>query len=153
MIWKDNWTVKKALITIAAVLIVSCGIVYTSALSADVTVTWSYDFGPEPACSPQRTNTCIDHFEVQDITDQQKMVPIKTVMAPEAASGKVDHISTTFTYGPPFGQRTISVIAVGRDPKGNRVNSNPFAARATVSIRPNAKVALSFTKPNGQQEK
>ena len=148
---KENWTLKKALVVIVAVLILSCGIVYTSALSANVTVSWSYDFGPEPACSQQRTNTCIDHFEIQDITDQQKMVAIKTVTIPQPASGKVDHISTTFTYGPPFGQRTISVIAVGRDPKGNRVNSNPFAARATISIRPSAKVAVSFTKSKARQ--
>ena len=97
-----------------------------------------------PACSPQVNTSCIDHFEVQDITNQHDMSLIKVVPNPDPAVGKVDRISASFKYGPPFGQRMISVIAIGRDAKGNRVTSNPFAARQSIAIWPLAKASLIF---------
>jgi hypothetical protein len=69
---------------------------------------------------------------------------IQKVSNPSIVLGKVDHITTSFKYGPPFGQRTISVIAVGKGPGGNRVTSNPFAARVTVTIRPGSTISLVF---------
>jgi len=108
-------------------------------LGASVRASWSYDYTPEPACSPSRSVNCIDHFEVLDITSQ-KVVSIATASNPAVANGKVDNISLTFKYGPPFGERTLSVVAVGRDREGNRVTSNPYAARGTASIRPKATV-------------
>jgi hypothetical protein len=106
-------------------------------LAATVNASWSYDYAPEPACSAMRSTSCIDHFEVLDITDKD-FVLITSVTNPSPAIGKVNNISTTFKYGPPFGERTISVVAVGKDPKGARVASNPYAARGAASIRPRA---------------
>jgi hypothetical protein len=134
----------RALLIAAAAILVSWGLLYTKVFAANVTATWSYDYGPEQACAAAQIISCIDHFEVQDITNQQSFVLIQKVPNPSAAVGKVDHISTSFKYGPPFGQRTISVIAVGKDPNGARVASNPFAARVTVMIRPGARAALVF---------
>jgi hypothetical protein len=134
----------RALLVAAALVLLSWGIFYIKVFAANVTATWSYDYSPEQACSAAQTISCIDHFEVQDITNQQNFVLIQKVPNPSAAVGKVDHISTSFKYGPPFGQRTISVIAVGKDPNGARVTSNPFAARVTVTVRPGAKIALVF---------
>ena len=125
-------------------ILLSWGIFHPNVLAANVTASWSYDYGPEPACSAPRTTNCIDHFEVEDITNQQRFVLIQEVPNPRTVTGKVDHISTSFKYGPPFGQRTISVIAVGKDPKGKPVTSNPFAARVTVTILPGAKTSLVF---------
>jgi hypothetical protein len=48
---------------------------------------------------------------------------------------KVDNISDEFSYGPPFGLRTIVVVAVARDENGTITTSNPFAARKDVEIR------------------
>src|SRR4029077_15368809 len=107
---------------------------------ANVRASWTYDYAPEPACSAARLTNCIDHFEVLDIT-KKDFVVITSVSNPNPATGKVDNISTTFKYGPPFGERTISVVAVGKDPKGDRVTSNPYAARGTASIRPHATVS------------
>lgn len=128
----------------AAAIAVSWGVFYGNILGATVTASWTYDYSPEPACSSLRATNCIDHFEIKDITDQRNMSLIKKVGNPEHPVGKVDHISATFKYGPPFGERTISVIAVGRDPGGNRIASNPFAARVTVRIRPGAQMSLLF---------
>jgi len=130
---------------IATVVLLLCwGILRTNVIAANVTASWTYDYGPEPACSASQSTNCIDHFEVLDITDQQSFSLIQKVPNPSRAIGKLDHISTSFKYGPPFGERTISVIAVGRNLKCERVTSNPFAARVTVMIRPGTKASLVF---------
>ena len=128
----------------AAATLLFWGVFHTNVLASNVSASWSYDYGPEPACSATQTTNCIDHFEIQDITNQQNFALIQKVPNPSTVLGKVDHITTSFKYGPPFGQRTISVIAVGKDPMGNRVTSNPFAARVTVAIRPGSTVSLVF---------
>ena len=131
------------LIAVSAILF-SWGILHTKVFASNVTASWSYDYGPDSACSSTQTINCIDHFEVEDITNQQSFVLIQKVPNPGTVIGRVDHVSTSFKYGPPFGQRVISVIAVGKDPKGERVTSNPFAARVTVTIRPGAKTSLVY---------
>jgi hypothetical protein len=132
----DQRNATIGLIVVAAALIIFWAVFFGKVLAAHVTVSWSYDYGPMPACSAARTINCIDHFEVSDITDQKKTVMIQSVGNAKAAVGKVDEISANFKYGPPFGNRTISVIAVARDPNGDRITSNPYAARLTVFIRP-----------------
>ena len=134
----------RGLLIATAAVIISWAFFHSKVFAAKVTATWSYDYTPEPACSATHSTSCIDHFEVQDITDQQNFAFIQSVPNPSTTIGKVDHISTFFFFGPPFGLRTISVIAVGKDPKGARVTSNPFAARVTVNIRPGAKTSLVF---------
>jgi len=106
---------------------------------------WSYDYRPEPACSASQSIACINHSKVEDITNQEDFVVIRQVPNPSPAVGKLDRISTSFKYGPPFSQRIISVIAVGKDAKGQRVTSNPFAARVTVTIRPTVKMSVMFS--------
>jgi len=123
---------------------ISWKVFHAHAMGAAVTAIWTYDYNPQPACSAQVNVSCIDHFEVQDITDQYHMSLIKEVANPDPAIGKVDRISASFKYGPPFGQRMISVIAVGHDAKGNRVTSNPFAARQPITVWPLAKASLIF---------
>lgn len=136
--------VRKSLLIIAVAATLLWAVVRTKVLAAKLTVRWSYDYAPEPVCSPSRTTNCIDHFEIGDLTDQRSFVLIEEVPNPSAVLGKVDDISVTFKYGPPFGQRTISVIAVGKDAKGDRITSNPFAARASVMIMPGSKSAAVF---------
>lgn len=135
---------KRKLFAVAAVLIISWGIFLGKVLAASVTASWSYDYGPMPACSQSRTANCIDHFEVLDITDQKKTVVIQSVSNPKGAAGKIDKISTDFKYGPPFGQHTISVVAIGHDANGIRISSDPSAARVMVVIRPSARMSLLF---------
>jgi hypothetical protein len=145
-----RWRTKSGLLTIGIGIVFALwyAIFHAKALSRSITVSWSYDYGPEPACSATRTDNCIDHFEVEDITDQDKMASIRSVSNPGQPIGKVNDISATFRYGPPFGKRTIGVIAVGRDPKGDRVTSNPFAARVTESIWPSVMKSLNSRRGN-----
>ena len=137
-------TPGKAGIAILSIAVLFVTMRQTGALASKLTASWSYDYRPQPACSVTQTKNCIDHFEVQDITDSAKITLIKSVENPNPAVGKVDAISVSFSYGPPFGTRTISVVAVGRNATGDRVSSNPYASRAAVNISPRAKLSLVF---------
>lgn len=130
----------KIFLAVGVLSILAWGIFHLGLVAANVHASWSYNYTPEPACSAAHPANCIDHFEILDITSKDFVV-ITAVPNPDPAAGKVDNISVAFKYGPPFGQRTISVIAVGKDSKGNRVTSNPYAARAAASIRPRATVS------------
>jgi len=130
----------RAFVALGSLTALSLGILHFRVLAANVRASWTYDYSPEPACSATRPTGCIDHFEVLDITDQH-LALIRDVPNPNPATGRVDNISTNFKYGPPLGRRTISVVAVAKDSQGNRVTSNPYAARATVSIRPGATIS------------
>jgi len=134
-------TTVRSLGAAASVIVLSWGALHLKIFAATVRANWTYDYASEPACSATRSRDCIDHFEVLDITNKD-FVLITIVSNPNQATGKVDNISTTFKYGPPFGSRTISVVAAGKDPNGNRVTSNPYAARATISIRPGAPISI-----------
>ena len=109
----------------------------SGALAARVTVSWSYDYTRQPACNSSRANDCVDHFEILDYTDSQRPKLLRSVPNPTNAVGKIDKISDEFSYGPPFGLRTIVVVAVARDENGaitESTKSNPFAARKDVEI-------------------
>jgi hypothetical protein len=134
----------KLMLFAVALLLLIWGIVHAFVLSSKVTATWSYDFARDPACFGTQQKSCIDHFEIKDITNEQHLVLIQKVPKPSPAIGKVNHISSVFKYGPPFGQRMICVIAVGFDSNGKEVTSNPYAARAPVLLRPRANFAVVF---------
>ena len=135
---------RKILLLAAAVLLLVWGLLHASVLSSKVTATWSYDFARDPACAAALQRSCIDHFEIKDITNEQKLVLIQKVPNPNPAVGKIGNISSVFKYGPPFGQRMICVVAVGYDSNGKPVTSNPYAARVPVFIRPRANLSLAF---------
>ena len=124
------------LASVAALPLIAVLGYYGGALPARVTVTWSYDYTRQPPCSDARTKNCIDHFEILDSTDPQRPKLLRSVPNPTNAAGKTDNISDEFSYGPPFGLRTIVVVAVARDENGTTASSNPFAARKEVEIRP-----------------
>jgi hypothetical protein len=136
-----GWKVTAGIVVAAAVVFLYV-LIYTRALAATVKASWSYDYGPESACSAPESFNCVDHFEIEDVTDQNRVVLIVSVANPTPAAGKVDNISASFKYGPPFGRRTIGVVAVGRDLRGSRVASDPSTARAAVFIRPAANLSL-----------
>lgn len=130
---------RRILLVTAGVLpLMAVLLFYSGALGARVTVSWSYDYTRQPACSSSRTNNCIDHFEILDYTDSKHPKLLRSVPNPTDAAGKVDNITDEFSYGPPFGLRTIVVVAVARDENGTNSTSNPYAARKDVEIRPKA---------------
>jgi hypothetical protein len=135
--------IRKYLLTAVAVLVVAWVVSLSGAFSTKVTATWSYDYNHDPACAPTQLTNCVDHFEVLDISDQNHPKTILSVPNPSLASGLVKTISVSFPYGPPFGRRSICVIAVGRDAHGSRTTSNPFSSWVTVTIYPGSKAHVS----------
>src|SRR5208282_2139921 len=135
---------RKLFLLAAVGLLLLWGLLHASVLSSKVTATWSYDFARDPACSAAQQKSCVDHFEVKDITNEQRLELIQKVPNPSPAVGKVNNISSVFKYGPPFGNRMICVVAVGFDSKGNQVTSNPYAARVSIFIRPRSNLAVVF---------
>jgi hypothetical protein len=135
---------RKFLLLAAVLLLFLWGFLHASILSSKVSATWSYDFARDPVCTATLQKNCIDHFEIKDITNEQKVSLIQKVPNPNPAVGKVKSISSFFKYGPPFGNRMICAIAVGFDSNGKEVTSNPYAARVSVFIRPRANLAVVF---------
>jgi len=126
---------RRILLVAAGVLpLIAILLSYSGALAARVIVSWSYDYTRQPACNSSRTNDCIDHFEILDYTNSQEPKLLRRVPNPPNAMAKVDNISDEFCYGPPFGLRTIVVVAVARDENGAITRSNPFASRKDVEI-------------------
>lgn len=124
------------LASVAMLPLIAVLLSFSGALADRVTVSWTYDYTRQPACSSSRTNDCIDHFEILDYTDSQHPKFLRRVANPTNAAAKVDNISDEFSYGPPFGLRTIVVVTVARDEKGTEITSNPYAARKDVEIKP-----------------
>jgi hypothetical protein len=122
------------LVTAGVLPLIAILLSYSGALAVRVTVSWSYDYTRQPACNSSRTNDCVDHFEILDYTDSHRPKLLRRVPNPTNAVAKVDNISDEFSVGPPFGLRTIVVVAVARDENGTITTSNPFAARKDVEI-------------------
>jgi len=122
------------LVTAGVLPLIAILLAYSGASADRVTVSWSYDYTRQPACNSSRTNDCVDHFEILDYTDPQRPKLLLRVPNPPNAVGKVNNISDEFSYGPPFGLRTIVAVAVARDENGTITRSNPYAARKDVEI-------------------
>jgi len=119
--------VSVGILLAGAALLIWLGLCHLKTGPAKVTVTWSYDYGANPACSDTQASNCVDHFEVKDITAGPPVV-LQRADNPPQAHQAVDGISTTFRLGPPYGARTIAVAAVGRDGSGQPVSSSLYAA-------------------------
>jgi hypothetical protein len=132
------------LATVGVLPLIAILVSYSGALAPRVTVSWSYDYTRQPACSSGRTTDCVDHFEILDYTESQHPKLLRSVPNPANAIAKMDNISDEFSYGPPFGLRTLVVVTVARDEKGAEITSNPYAARKDVEIKP--KVGRSTAK-------
>ena len=117
-------------------------------LASSLTATWSYDYSQIPACpmplNNDKASDCIDHFEILDITRQDRPRTIVSVNSSNSPTGKIDGMTAKFKYGPPFGEITFSVVAVKRQKDRTLVSSNPFAARTTVTIHPGVKASILF---------
>lgn len=133
---------RRAKLTVGSIALLSVAgfaLSHSKVLGATLTVSWSYNYVPLLACTAPQDKNCIDHFEIKDVTDLRDpndRKPLWTVQNPAGAKDKIDNIGATFAYTGPFGLRTIAVTAVGRDENSKRTESNPYAARKDVQIRP-----------------
>lgn len=117
------------LLLLVGLLCQSCNWELPVVEAAQVGLLWDYDYGADPVCATATSVDCVSGFEVLRAGSILLVVP-----NPANASGVVTDIAATVLIGPPYGQVTIGVVAVGRDISGARVLSLP--ATATVFIRP-----------------
>ena len=121
---------------IVGVVVAFIGIaIYLRAVQIDFP--WDYDYSVDPACTATLTTDCVEGFELSDSGGV-----LQTIPNPASPSGFVFGISTTIIKGPPYGNQTFSLVAIGRDGAGARIDSNP--ATVTASIRPGRPQNLRF---------
>lgn len=96
------------------------GLFLWRARAVQIDFTWDYDYSVDPACTATLTTDCVEGFELSDSSGV-----LATIPNPTDPTGFVAGISTTITKGPPYGPQTFSLVAVGRDGAGNRIDSSP----------------------------
>jgi hypothetical protein len=101
----------------------------------DITVSWEYDFSKDFRCSGMHPNSCVDSFELFYWDDTlQKRVTEWVIPAPLAGASCCS-FSGESKSKLPYGT-VIYLIAVGRDDKGNRVESEPANDNFTATVHP-----------------
>ena len=103
-----------------AVMLFAGGLYLWQARAVEIDFAWDYDYGTDPACTTILSENCVEGFEVSDASGV-----LATIPNPANPVGFVTGISTTISKGPPYGPQTFSLVAVGRDGAGNRLDSNP----------------------------
>ena len=113
------------------------GIYLWQARAVELDFTWDYDYSVDPACTVALTTDCVEGFELSDSGGVLAAIP-----NPTDPTGFVAGISTIITKGPPYGPQTFSLVAVGHDGAGARIDSNPSTVSAV--IRPGKPQNLRF---------
>ena len=103
-----------------AVVLFAGGLYLWRARAVQIDFAWDYDYAVDPACTATLTTDCVEGFELSDASGVVAVIP-----NPTNPTGFVTGISTTIFKGPPYGPQTFSLVAVGRDGAGNRLDSNP----------------------------
>ena len=110
---------------IAALVI---GVFYLrQAQAVQIDFLWDYDYSVDPACTVTLTSNCVEGFELSDANGV-----LQTIPNPANPTGFVSGISTTVVKGPPYGNQTFSLVAVGLDSSGAVVESVPATVDAVI---------------------
>jgi hypothetical protein len=117
----------------------------TAAEAASITLTWTFNYSVDPACSSTLTSNCVSGFEYGTTTDSGKtLVKVGTAPNPATTSGTATSVSSQFTQGPPYGAVVYYARTAGLDGNGNVVFSVPALA-ASTQITPGAPTNLTVT--------
>lgn len=117
----------------------------TAVEAASVTLTWTFNYSVDPACTTTLTSNCVTGFEYGTTPDSGKtLVKIGTAANPATTTGTATSLSTGFTQGPPYGAVVYYARTAGLDGNGNVVFSVPALA-ASTQITPGAPTNLTVT--------
>ena len=108
----------KARTLVAIVLVYAlAGTTQTAQRKHTITFTFDYDFGVTPVCSPKVTKTCVQSFNLYDISGGiWRPVKLGSVSAPPDAKGLVKDISaTTQSLSFESGRHLLAIAAQMRD--------------------------------------
>jgi hypothetical protein len=118
----------------------------TAAEAASITLSWTFNYAVDPACSTAVTTNCVSGFEYGTTVDSGKTL-VKIGTAPNATAGAgstATSVSVQFTQGPPYGAVVFYARTSGLDANGNIVFSVPALASA-AQITPGAPTNLTVT--------
>lgn len=118
----------------------------SAAEAASITLSWTFNYSVDPACSTTVTTNCVNGFEYGTTPDSGKTL-VKVGVAPNStpASGNTaTSVSVQFTQGPPYGAVVYYARTSGLDGNGNAVFSTPALA-SSVQITPAAPTNLTVT--------
>jgi hypothetical protein len=144
---KSNWYVisRQASAALLAVALAASLLFVTAAEAAAITLTWTFNYSVDPACTTTLTSNCVTGFEYGTTPDSGKtLVKIGTAANPATTSGTATSLSTGFTQGPPYGAVVYYARTAGLDGNGNAVFSVPALA-ASTQIAPGAPTNLTVT--------
>ena len=116
---------KRLLVIIGVVGVLFTTVFYLRAVQIDFF--WDYDYGVDPACTATLATDCVEGFELSDANGV-----LATISNPANPVEFVSGISTTIIKGPPYGNQTFSLVAIGRDGLGARIDSNPATVDAVI---------------------
>ena len=98
---------KKRTLSIGLLLAALTALFAWRVMAAPVNFAWDYDFSVDPACSPTKLADCVKEFRIKEGAIVRATVP-----APAGATAPVVGIQGTVNFGPPYGNRTVFVVAV-----------------------------------------
>jgi hypothetical protein len=105
------------------------------AQAASITLTWTFDYTVDPACTATVTKNCVTGFEYGTTSDSGKtLVKVGTAANPAtlATTGSTN-VSSQFSQGPPYGAVVFYARTTALDANGNAV----FSA---VALAPSAQI-------------
>lgn len=126
---------------LAAAFAATAGLTIATTGQHILTVTFNYDFTTDNACSATVTKSCLQQFNIYDITTG---TPVKlfSVPAPSGANSAVTGITGTSALLPlKSGVHTFGATAQMAD----GTESSPNASTATATVLPSSPVRFSLT--------
>ncbi len=142
---KSNRRAKFAIGTVLGFAVVLQLCFAEPALAASVTLSWTYNYTVDVACTSSVTKNCVSGFEYGTTPDGgTTLSKVGTVANPTPSTSGATAVSTSFTQGPPYGSVVYYARTIGLDGNGNTIYSAPALASA-VQIVPSAPTGLTVT--------
>ena len=115
------------------------------ASAASVTLSWTFNYMVDTACTATVTKNCVSGFEYGTTLDGgTTLAKIGTVVNPTPSTTGATAVATSFTQGPPYGSVVYYARTIGLDGTGAAVYSG-VALSSTTHIVPSAPTGLTVT--------
>jgi hypothetical protein len=127
-----------------ALLLVHLGMV-TVASAATVTLSWTFNYTVDTACTSTVTKNCVSGFEYGTTPDSgTTLVKVGTMSNPTPSTTGATAVTTSFTQGPPYGSVVYYARTIGLDGTGTTVYSG-VTLSSTTHMVPAAPTGLTVT--------
>ena len=128
----------------AVLMLVHLGMA-TVASAATVTLSWTFNYTVDAACTATVTKNCVSGFEYGTTPDNgTTLVKSGTLANPTPSTTGATAVTTSLTQGPPYGSVVYYARTIGLDGTGATVFSG-VALSSTTHIVPAAPTGLTVT--------